>query len=123
MQPGKALVRPPAQAPLPASPAGVAKKAHPALSAHHHVGVHPVSSWEAGEDLCLSGGLVLVCFHAFGRCEGREGPGRGNLPVLSELGATAAASRPPEPEGCSTTAPEPEAVGPLVPESDVERVV
>lgn len=80
-----------------------------------------MSSWESGQG--LGGGRGLVCPHAFGICEGREGLSGRSLSVLSELVATVALSRPLQPEGCTTVAPRPEAVGPPMLESDVERVV
>lgn len=69
-QPGKALVRPPAQAPRLAGRPGVTTTAHPAVSAHCQAGVHLAPSWELSRAPCFSGGPVLVCVSCFWKVPG-----------------------------------------------------
>lgn len=86
-QPGKALLRPPAQALWLAGPPGVTRTAH-FISAQ--LGRFPAGNW-ADTPASVVGQSWLIS-HDFGRCQGKKGPGCWDLSMLSEAVATVAQS-------------------------------
>lgn len=87
-QPGKPLLRPPAQALWLAGPPGVTKTAH-FISAQ--LGRFPAGNWAYTPALVVGQSWFVSC--DFGRCQGKKGPECRDLSMLSEAVATVARSR------------------------------